>query len=121
VKEWWNNKALPWLQKNWKWIVLPVGLLMLVGRVLSERKTTVVSSELSGAAEVEKKADQVMETQVAVAKATEVAQVDAAGEARERAMRALTGEERTKVNELVGDPVALNEYLKNTGKSVRKP
>jgi preprotein translocase subunit SecF len=120
MKMWWDTKAWPWLQKNWQWVLLPVGALAAVGKVLSSRKTTVVGSELTGAAATELKVNEEAATK-AVEASTERTQVEAAAtEQHDAAIRVLTDEQKSKAEQLSSDPVALNDYLKTVGKDVRK-
>jgi len=120
MKVWWNARALPWLKRNWQWILPPVGLVMALVRLFLPRGVTVVAPELSGADTVDKKAGDQATRRIEVAEVKkEVAIAQIAREHREVLMN-LTAEQMAKASELGEDPVALNNYLLDVGKKMRK-
>lgn len=120
MKIWWETKALPWLRKYWQWILLPIGLLMLVAKVLGGRRTSVVASELTGAAKTEHEVNEEAAAKVEEARAEKDEATTEAKEEHDQAIRVLTEEQQAKARELADDPTALNDYLKGVGKQVRK-
>lgn len=120
MKIWWNTKAWPWLQKNWQWILLPIGLLSLASKVLSSRSTTVVSSGLTKVDEVEQKANEEATRIVQVAEVKKEAELASINKEHAEVIRVLTDDQKSKVGELSHDPAALNAFLLGLGKEIRK-
>lgn len=120
MKTWWQMRALPWLKKNWQWVLLPVGLVMALVRLMATRGTTVVAPELLEADVAEKKASDQATRRVEVAEVKkEVAIAKIAKEHREVLMN-LTAEQMATASKLGEDPVALHNYLLDVGKKMRK-
>lgn len=120
MKVWWQTKAWPWLQKNWQWVLLPIGILLVIARAFGGRKTEVVASELTGAAEAERKANEEAAAKIQEAEAERAERIAKAREEHAEELKVLTDEQRAKAEELSNDPAALNSYLKIVGKQVRK-
>jgi hypothetical protein len=114
---WWNLHAWPWLKRNWQWILLPVGLLMLYARLRA--KPQVVPSEVAGAAATQLDAT-----------SKYVQRVDEAVEARDTQRKQLEQEHAEDVTQFVedaaeevprlqADPKQANDFLKNVGRKMR--
>ncbi len=121
MKTWWNTKAWPWLKRNWKWILLPIGLLMLVGKAFGGRRVTVVGSELTGAAEAESKIsrDAAKKLEAATTKRDEL--LEEIKKDHAKSVQHQVNDLKQDAPELVANPSALNDHLKQVGKKVRKP
>lgn len=120
MKIWWNTKAWPWLQKNWKWILFPVGLLVIAGRVFAGRSTTVVGSELTGAANAEVKANEKASNKLARALAKRNREIAEKKAQHAEVVQEQVDAQKAEAKELVEDPAALNDFLKDVGKKQRQ-
>lgn len=118
MKRWWSDKAKPWLKRNWKWIILPVGILMAIVSMPRRRKLQ-ASSELLGAAKVEREAEAVADAAVEKAKAEKEVALQAIEEDHAKVIEELTDEQRGQVEELREDPEKLNSFLMGVGKDIR--
>lgn len=117
VASWWSAQALPWLKRNWQWILLPVGLLMLLGRVLARPKIT--STELQEADEVKRDALADKEEQLSVAAGQRSAEVQEAKEDRDSAVSGLVVDQETRAaRPLEGEE--LTDFLKDVGRDTRR-
>lgn len=114
---WWSSKAWPWLKENWLLVVLfPLGLLALGG---IKRRPKVVSTELSGADEVEREARAARDEGVAEAQEDHAEEVAEALEERDEDVGGLvTDQERRAENPPEGEN--LTDFLKDVGKDVRR-
>jgi hypothetical protein len=117
---WWTTKALPWLKKNWQWVLLPVGVLIALSK-LFKPKLESVSAESLGAAQVKQDAD--AKAIAAVAEATEVRgeKVEKLTKETEEAIDAQVDEITVKTEVLRKDSKAANEHLLDVGRKIRKP
>lgn len=120
MKTWWNQKAIPWLKKYGPWIIFPLGVLLVVAKVLGGRKTTVVSSELLGAAEVSNEAS-AEEARKAAESKRELEEVLAKVDAEHAAAidEQIEGI-NAQVDELLDSPDDLNKHLLDAGKKMRE-
>lgn len=118
---WWTLKFLPWWRKNWKWVLLPIGIIsFILGFLLtSRRKQQVVAPKLLKALEVETQATINAEAKVHEAEETRDEQIKKIEEEHKETVESLTDEQKGKLEELKGDPEKLNAFLLNVGKSVR--
>jgi hypothetical protein len=116
---WWALKAWPWLKKYWKWLLFPIGIIVFILGYSVRPKPKVLSSELTGAADAKKKADDKAAEETGKARAERDAQL--AGIEREHAstIAKLTKEQRAKVKELREDPDKVNAFLIGVGKDIR--
>jgi len=121
VSLWWSNKAKPWLAKYWMWIFLPVGVVMLLlGWSRKAKKIEVVSTELYEADTKKEGIKEELEQKIEELKDERSEKVEDAVEARDEAVSDLVDEQRHDAGKLVDDPTALNAYLQNAGKHVRR-
>lgn len=119
MNAWWAGKAWPWLKKNWQWVLVPIGVLLFATKLLGGRRTTVVASELTGAAEVEREAEAVANREKAEATKRRLTRLRVVKEEHAEAVKVLTKEQAARVDELLEDPEGLNSYLLDVGKQVR--
>jgi len=119
VSKWWNEKARPWLKKNWWAVVLfPLGILIIINKVFRPH-LTVVTSEISGAAAAKEEIDAEADKQRAEADAKRTERLAEVQEQHAETVAALTTEQAAKVEELLKDPEELNSFLLSVGKKVR--
>ena len=111
-------KAWEWLKKNWMWVLLPVGLLLLVFGVLKPRPK-VIGSQLHDAAVAANKARAEADKRAAEAAAARDAEVKRIEAEHAESIKKLTDSQKKTVEELRTDPEALNKYLLDVGKQIR--
>jgi len=117
----WALQAWPWFQKNWRWVLFPIGILLLVLGWTRRTSVTVAGSSLLEADQNAKKlADQ------AVIKTQEAAtlrdiKVDEADHALNVTVEAVQAHEKADAPVLAQDPDALNQALLAIGKQQRGP
>ncbi len=121
MKTWWEQKAWPWLKKYGPWIIAPLGLLLLLARAFGGRKTTVVSSELLGAAEVRDEADTELDRQKAKSTQELDEALALADEEHGEDVDVVVDKLLKQVDDLAKDPDKLNLHLLDVGKRLRKP
>jgi hypothetical protein len=117
---WFMTKAWPWLKKNWAWIVLPVGLLILVLKAFGRQRISVVAPELIGAAEEQSSAKAEADARVSEAGRVRAEDSDHINAEHSAAVDRLVGSQAAKVGPLLEDPDALNDFLKDVGKDMRR-
>lgn len=118
---WWKLVGKPWLKKYWVYVVLfPVGIVALCA-LLAKRpvKVQVVSTELSGADKVKKKAEDAELAGVVEARATRDAEVVAAAEERDVVVAKLVTKQKKTANDPPADEDLTNLILK-VGKDALK-
>jgi hypothetical protein len=117
--KWWSFTALPWLKKNWRWLVLPVGIALFLAGYLIRKKPKVLAPEMVGASEVERNATD--DAAAAVAAAVKEKDERLAEIEKEHAatLEKLTDGQRAKVKELHEDPEKLNDFLLHIGRDIR--
>jgi hypothetical protein len=120
MKAWWNDKAKPWLKRNWKWIVLPVGVLMAILQLIPRRRVLQASSEIAGAAKVERDAKGKATAAIVEATVTKEEAIKVIEEEHEETIKELTDAQKGKVERLREKPDELNAFLKNVGQSARR-
>lgn len=111
------KKAWEWLKRNWMWVLLPVGILLLLLGIKPRPK--VVGSQLHGAADAANKARAEAERKAAEAQAARDAEVKRIEAEHAESIKKLTDAQKKTVEELRTDPEKLNEYLLNVGKQIR--
>jgi len=115
----WFTLAKAWLKKNWKWLVFPVGIALYLLGYYAHKKPVVVAPESVGAAAVKEQAKE--EAKKSEAQAEEERLLNLATITNEHAntIKHLTDEQKEKAKELSADPVKLNDFLIDVGKSIR--
>jgi hypothetical protein len=117
----WLVKAWAWLKANWKWLLFPVGLLLLlVGRASAKREVTVVSPGLVEHEEVEKKLDEEAAAKKQAADEKAQQQLSGIEASRSATVASETQKQMDAAAAVRDDPDALNDYLKNVGKDMRR-
>ena len=106
-------RVLDWLKKNWQWILFPVGILLLVLRLLPRRTPTTDPLPIEKTAEAEKNK--------AVEKAAEKRDEEQAKAVTEhdKDVSELEDTQRRIAVKLENNPKALNDFLKDAGKKAR--
>jgi copper(I)-binding protein len=117
---WWTTKAFPWLQKNWQWVLLPVGILMFVARAFLGQKIEVVASQLSAADAAVKKAQDQATAIINVAEVKREARLAEVQKEHAEVIKILTDQQKDDMAELMSDPEVLNNYLLEVGKRARQ-
>lgn len=112
--------AWAWLKKNWKWLLLPIGVAAwFLGRASAKKTIVVTSPELT--AHDEFRAGVEAETREKLEQAeSERRQAHVRIEVqKDERLHELDAEAERKTAELQQDPEAINDFLKKVGKSVR--
>jgi hypothetical protein len=117
AKIWWSSKALPWLKKNWKWVVFPIGILLLLA---NRSRGPQASSELAGAAKAAEKINKKAEVKAAEAAADLEEGVADAVEEHDEVVLDLIEETKKNTDEIRKDPEKVNKFLKGVSDKVRK-
>lgn len=122
MKEWWNTKAWPWLKANWQWVFFPVGILLLVLRLIPRGGVVTIdpTAKADGRAAEEKAKRDADAAAEKVRRDAELAAEQAALRARLEAVRAehqaklqkLTNTQMAEAARLEDDPEALNAFLR---------
>lgn len=120
MKVWWVTKAWPWLQKNWQWVLLPIGILLALGRLFFRTKLESVSAESLEAAQTKQDADAKAEEKALEAEAEAVAELKETKEEHKEAVAAQVEKLEKQTEELRKDPKALNAHLLDVGKKLRQ-
>lgn len=109
-----------WLKKNWKWIVLPVGVLVwLLGRSSKKPVVQAVSPELLGHSSVKAELEQEGIRRLKEAAAQHEAQRAALDAKNQQVLREINERAELKAAELVENPDNVNDFLKKVGRDVR--
>lgn len=112
------KKAWTWVKANWKWILFPVGLLLLF--LALNRKKTVGSTSLLEAGEVKDDAREEANKRIEEAGQEREKKIQQIEEDHADTIAKLTEAQKGRVEELRGDPDELNSFLLNVGKEIRK-
>lgn len=113
--------AWRWLKRNWKWLLLPVGIVIwLVGRLMARKTVVVESSALGEHAEVERKVEAQAEEKKAELAQEREAQL--AGIAAEHAAKStsITQQHVAEAAATEGDSEKVNDLLSQVSKDMRK-
>jgi hypothetical protein len=113
------GKVWAWLKANWKWLLFPVGLLVLGYELYARRKPDVISPGSVAAAAAAAKAQELAAKKAAEAEAARAKRVEELKKVHDDTIQKLTDEQKAHVEELVDDPAKLNEYLLDVGKQIR--
>jgi hypothetical protein len=110
-----------WLKKHWKWILLPVGLLLfLIGKLTAKKQIEVVSPALAAADAAKQAIDAQASEQRAAADAKEAGQLAGVDAAHAAAESAATGKILDTAAEAQGDSDRVNAVLHEVGKGMRQ-
>jgi len=117
----WALQAWPWFQKNWRWVLFPIGILLLVLGWTRRTSVTVAGSSLLEADQNAKKlADQAAIKTQEAATLRDI-KVDEADHALNVTVEAIQAHEKADAPVLAQDPDALNQALLAIGKQQRGP
>lgn len=118
---WWTEKALPWLKRNWMWLLLPVGIILfLLGRGSKPtRKIDVVSTKLHGADAKREELKKELAEKVKELDDEKVDKISTVVKEHKETIEKLTNEQKGEADNLLGDPDKLNSYLLEVGRRVR--
>jgi len=117
----WALQAWPWFQKNWRWVLFPIGILLLVLGWTRRTSVTVAGSSLLEADQNAKKlADQAAIKTQEAATLRDI-KVDEADHALNVTVEAVQAHEKADAPVLAQDPDALNQALLAIGKQQRGP
>lgn len=117
----WYLKAWGWLKRNWKWLILPVGIvLFLIGRFSKKtREFEVVSPALSGVDEKREKLMVDLTDDVEIVEKEKVEKLKKIDEEHAETVKKLTSDQKREADNLRDDPDELLEFLLGVGKDVR--
>lgn len=116
---WWTTKALPWLKKNWQWVLLPIGLLITASK-LFKPKLESVSAESLGAADTKQEANTLANINSDIAAKARDEEAKRFQKEIEDAINVEVEDITVKTQPLKDDPKAANEHLLDVGRSMRK-
>ena len=117
---WLTLKAWPWLKKNWKWLLFPLGILIFIVGYGTRKQSVVVAPELLGAAEDKKKAEEKAAGEITEAKEDRDKQLAEIEKEHADVVAKLTQGQKEQLEELKKDPEKLNKFLIDLGKSIRE-
>lgn len=114
------KKVWLWLKKYWMWLLFPVGIVVFfLGRWTKSKPPDVVVPELLGAADKKLEEDAKAREAAERAKAERDRMRDEVLREHYRTIERLSEKQQDKVDELVDDPEALNEFLLSVGREMR--
>ena len=117
----WMLTAEVWLKKYWKWLLLPIGLLLwLLGRLTAKKTVTITSTAIAEADEAKGKINAEAAEKVREADAKEAAQLAGISAQQAAAVARETQKQVDAAAEAQGDPDAVNALLIQTGKDARR-
>lgn len=118
----WLTVAWLWVKRNWKWVVLPIGLLILLFRVLSafKKPTPIVDSALAEHQEEKEKIEAEADAARADAGRAVAGQLSGIEARHEASVGELNRGTVQEVEEVRGDPDKTNDFLKSVGKDMRR-
>lgn len=117
----WMFLTKEWLKKNWKWLLFPIGMLLVVlGYGLASRKKVIVTSTaLAGADEAKVRINEEAADKVRAADAQEAGQLAGIDAQHSAAVASTTQEQLNAVKDAEGDPEKVNALLADVGKQMR--
>ena len=119
----WLKRSWSWLKKYWKWLLFPVGIaLYVVGRLAGSRgrPVEVASPALTEAEKVRQEATSKADSEKAEAARGRDEEIRGIEAEHAQTLAKLTREQRDEMEELQGDPEALNAFLIGVGKELRQ-
>lgn len=117
----WLLKAWGWLKRNWKWLLLPVGVVLyLVGRASSKKEVSVLSPGLVAHEEVKAKLDAEAAQKKQAADEKAAAQLSGIEANRSAKVSSETQKQVDEIEAVQGDPAKVTDLLKNIGKDIRE-
>lgn len=117
----WLFLTWEWLRKHWKWLLLPVGLLIwLLGRVTAKKQVTITSTALADADVAKAGIEEEAASRRKLADAKEAAQLGGVASQHAAAVATATQKQVDSAAEAQGDPERVNALLLSVGKDMRK-
>jgi hypothetical protein len=116
---WWTLKALPWLKKYWKWLLFPIGILIFIAGYVVRPKPKVLSSELHGAGDTKREADDKAAEKTDEARAKRDERLAEVEKDHAKTVAKLTRKQRDQLEELREDPDKVNDFLLQVGREIR--
>lgn len=122
MKEWWTNKAWPWIKDHWQWILFPIGILMLLAKFLPRQVVTIdptaKADERAEAEKAKREADAAAErakreAELAAEQARLAARLAEVRREHQAKLQKLTDAQMTQAAHLEEDPEALNAFLRS--------
>jgi len=121
MKAWWTTTAWPWLQANWQWVLFPVGILLLVLRLLPRAGVVTIdpvakADDRAKEEEAKRVADAAAEktrreAELVAEQAALRTRLEAVHKEHQKTLRKLTAEQMQQAAALEEDPEALNTWL----------
>jgi len=122
MKLWWTTKAWPWLKENWQWVLFPIGILMLIAKVLPRGVVTIdptakaddraaeekAKRDADATAEKTRRDAELVAEQAALRARLEVVRLE-----HQKKLRKLTDAQMQQAAALEEDPEALNAWLRS--------
>jgi hypothetical protein len=104
----WMFLTWEWLKRNWKWLLLPLGVLLwFLGRVTAKKEVIITSTALA-------------EADTAQADAKEAAQLSGIAAQHSAAVAVATQKQIDAAADAQGDSEAVNSILAGVGKDMRR-
>lgn len=117
----WLFLTWEWLRKHWKWLLLPVGLLIwFLGRVTAKKQVTITSTALADADVAKAGIEEEAASRRKLADAKEAAQLGGVASQHAAAVATATQKQVDSAAEAQGDPERVNALLLSVGKDMRK-
>lgn len=113
------GKVWSWVKKNWKWLLLPIGVVIfIIGRITAKRNFKVVNPELHEADKKKREAQEQADREAQEATKERDEKVSELKKEHAETIKKLTDEQKKRAEELK-DPDELNEFLLEVGKEIR--
>jgi hypothetical protein len=117
----WLFLTWEWLKRNWKWLLLPLGVLFwFLGRVTAKKKVTITSTALAEADSAKVAIDEKAEAQRELADAKEATQLAGIASRQAAAVTAATQAQVGAAAAAQGDPEQVNALLQAVSKDLRR-
>lgn len=117
----WFGKAWAWLKRSWKWLLLPVGVLIWVAaRLTSKKEVTVISPGLVEHEEVRERLELEATQKKAAADVKAAEQLSGIEATRTQTVAKETQKQIDAIKEAQDDSQKVNDLLKSVGKDMRK-
>jgi len=117
----WMFLTKEWLKKYWKWLLLPLGVLLwLLGRATARKTVVVTSGALAQADEAKTEIDAKAASRVREADGKEAAQLAGISAQHSAAVASETQRLVDAAEEAQGDPDKVNDLLRQVGKDMRR-
>lgn len=115
------KKAYAWVVVHWRWLLLPVGVLLwLLGRGSKQTKVVVASPELTAHEEVDRQLEARAAAKVQAAGVKRDDDLATAETQRTAALQATEEGARQQAVDLQNDPTRVTGFLEQVGRDVRR-